>query len=57
MNKQINISTFHSALGSKANEDSLLNVLRKIREVKDPRVFSQIKNGPKPLGAWAGWSL
>ncbi len=57
MKGQISISTFHDALSSKVKDDSLLNVLRKIREVKDPEAFSQIKNGPKPFGAWAGWSL
>jgi hypothetical protein len=57
MNRQIRISAFHSAIRAESDDDSLLRVLRKIREVKDPEAFTQIKNGPKPFGAWAGWSL
>jgi hypothetical protein len=55
MNEQMNITTFHELLNSDLDKGSLLDVLRGLTEISDPSDFN-MKNGPKPLGAWSGWS-
>ncbi len=57
MNRKIGISAFHHVLSAPEDDDQILKLLRKLREVKDPGSFSKQKRGPMPLGAWAGWSL
>ncbi len=56
MNEQLDIKTFHELLNSGVATSSLLDVLRGLKEIKDPSRFTS-RTSPKPLGAWTGWAF
>jgi hypothetical protein len=56
MKEQLDIKTFHELLNSADTRGSLLEVLRGLKEIKDPSQFTS-RTSPKPLGAWSGWAF
>ena len=54
MNTQKNIATFHKLLTSGEDESILLAAIRKLTEVKDPKIIKKAA-GPQPMGGWSGW--
>jgi hypothetical protein len=54
MNDKVRIETFHEWLNSGEEGNTLLAILSKLTEVKDPSKISAAKQ-TQPLGSWGGW--
>ncbi|GMQ79312.1 MAG: hypothetical protein BMS9Abin02_1888 [Anaerolineae bacterium] len=54
MNDKVSIDTFHEWLNSGEEANTLLAILSKLTEIKDPSKISAAKR-TQPLGSWGGW--
>jgi len=54
MKDKVTVETFHEWLNSGEEDNTLLAILSKLTELKDPSKISAAKQ-PQPLGSWSGW--